>query len=428
MTTYHPRPRTTSALREAATQALQANLKRGVSEDGKSFSYTVPSKESYPYPWFWDSCLHAISWSHIDVETAKDEIRTLLLTQRKNGRIPQRVTWDRKRLYEYSFYLHSTSFSHPEASRLIQPPIIAQAIEAIYRRSRDRGFLDETLPRVERFYRWLGDARDPDSDGLVSIIHPYESGLDHKPSFDVVMRVPRTFPPASTVGVRVLDFWNRALGYNLSRIFALDRFNVEETLFNCLYAEGLATLASLWREAGDAARAEEAARRADRTTSAILTKMRAPDGRFYDLYSQNEQKARVNTITCLMPLVLDGLPTHDAGRLVQQLRDDRQFWLPYPIPSVSADDPSFEPEFESVKRSGLWRGPTWISGNWFVVRGLMKHGFRDEARNITERTRELTEEHGFREFYNPLTGKPAGAEGFGWSTLVIDMLAMVEEA
>ena len=42
------------------------------------------------------------------------------------------------------------------------------------------------------------------------------------------------------------------------------------------------------------------------------------------------------------------------------------------------------------------------------------------------RTRELVDKHGFREFYNPYTGEPYGAPGFGWSTLVIDMLAAVE--
>jgi glycogen debranching enzyme len=413
-------------LLQAASQQLYANLYQGQT-NGVSYSYTVPSNGTYPYAWFWDSCLHAISWSHINVDIAKDEIRTLLRGQRRNGRIPQRVVWKKQRIYEHSFYLHSTSIRNPGVSKLIQPPVIAQAIEAVYRRSRDRLFLEQTLPRADRFYRWLAEARDPDADGLVSIIHPYESGLDHKPSFDVVLGVPRTFPPAATVAVRLLDVWNRALGYNLERLFRLDRFNVEETLFNCVYAEGLSSLARLWREIGATGKAEDAAGRAHKTTSAILGKMRASDGRFYDLYSRKERKAQVNTITCLLPLLLDGLPSDEAGRLVRQLTDERQFWLPYPVPSVSADDPAFEPEFRTVKRSGLWRGPTWISGNWFVVRGLLKHGFRDEARHITEQTRRLTEAHGFREFHNPYTGQPGGAEGFAWSTLVIDMLAAVAE-
>jgi hypothetical protein len=38
-----------------------------------------------------------------------------------------------------------------------------------------------------------------------------------------------------------------------------------------------------------------------------------------------------------------------------------------------------------------------------------------------EKTKELVLRGGFREFYNPFTGEPYGAPGFGWSTLVLDM-------
>jgi len=71
--------------------------------------------------------------------------------------------------------------------------------------------------------------------------------------------------------------------------------------------------------------------------------------------------------------------------------------------------------------SGLWRGPTWVCINWFLARGLRKHGFTDEAARIVEKTKELVLRGGFREFYNPFTGEPYGAPGFGWSTLVLDM-------
>jgi hypothetical protein len=31
--------------------------------------------------------------------------------------------------------------------------------------------------------------------------------------------------------------------------------------------------------------------------------------------------------------------------------------------------------------------------------------------------------HGYREYYNPLTGRGLAADGFGFSTLLIDLLA-----
>jgi hypothetical protein len=32
--------------------------------------------------------------------------------------------------------------------------------------------------------------------------------------------------------------------------------------------------------------------------------------------------------------------------------------------------------------------------------------------------------HGFREYYNPVTGRGLGARNFGWSTLLVDLAAL----
>ena len=419
---------TDAQLREAAERQLRANLRRGVSSvNGKPYSFCVPSTITYPFQWFWDSCFHAIVWSHIDIEQAKEELRTLLRAQKRNGRIPHRIVWEPRPLYPYRFYLHSTSFRRPVHSRFVQPPLLAQAVEAVYRRSADRAFLEETVPSVERLYRWLARARDPDRDGLVSIIHPYESGLDHKPSFDVALRLAHPSGRAAVLAVRRLDIWNRLLGYNLPLIFLADRFNVVDVLFNCAYAQGIASLARLWRELGDTARADDCRHWAIATEAAILDRCRGPDGLYYDLYSRHRRLARTKTVTALAPLYLDGILKDEARQLVHaHLLNELEFSLPYPVPTVAADEPSFDPAFRSPAASGLWRGPTWVSTNWFVVQGLLKQGFLDEARHIVARTRDLVEQHGFREFYNPYTGEPYGASGFGWSTLIVDMLASLE--
>jgi glycogen debranching enzyme len=420
---------TDDELREAAACQLRANLRRGVSSwNGRPYSFCVPSNVTYPYQWFWDSCFHAVVWSHIDIDQAKEELRTLLRAQKRNGRIPHRIAWESQPLYPYRFYLHSTSWRRPVHSCLVQPPLLAQAIEVVYQRSGDRAFLEETLEPTERFYRWLADHRDPDGDGLVSIIHPYESGLDHKPSFDVVFGFARPSARGATTAVRLLDIWNRLMGYNLPLIFRLDRFNVTEVLFNCAYAHGVGTLARLWRALGDPRRAANCERWQLRVEAAILDRCRGPDGLYYDLYSRGRKMAIVKTVSCLMPLLLDSISREAASRLLQEhLLNEGEFWLPYPLPTVAADEPSFNPSFRSPRESGLWRGPTWLSTNWLILKGLLKHGFDNEARHVVASSRELVDSHGFREFYDPYTGQAYGAPGFGSSTLVVDMLALVRQ-
>ena len=419
---------TDAELREVAERQLRANLRRGVSSlNGRPYSFCVPSNITYPFQWFWDSCFHAIVWSHIDVEQAKEELRTLLRAQRKSGRIPHRIAWEKMRVYPYRFYLHSTSLRRPNASRLVQPPLLAQAIEAVYRHSNDRAFVEQALPGTERFYRWLAENRDPDGDTLVSIIHPYESGLDHKPSFDRVFGFRKPSAVGCTTAVRALDVWNRALGYDLPHIFRADRFCVEETLFNCVYAQGLAAMARLWGELGESAKATEFQAWSHGVEAAIRSKMRGDDGLYYDLYSRDDKRSDVKTITSLCPLILDGLPKREAQQLVRKhLTRADEFWTPFPVPTVAVEEPSFEPVFRSPFRSGLWRGPSWVSTNWFLVHGLLKHGYADEAKHITARSRQLIETHGFREFYHPYTGDAYGAPGFAWSTLIVDMVVAIQ--
>jgi glycogen debranching enzyme len=71
-----------------------------------------------------------------------------------------------------------------------------------------------------------------------------------------------------------------------------------------------------------------------------------------------------------------------------------------------------------------WRGPCWVNTNWLLIRGLRR--FRQDALadELTEATLELVSRSGFREYFDPFTGKGLGGERFGWSAaLVLDLLA-----
>lgn len=412
-------------IRQAAARLLRGNLRQGISPfDGSPYSFSVPSNITYPYQWFWDSCFHAIVWTYFDIEQAKAELRTLLRAQSPDGRIPHRICWEKRLVYPYRFYLQSGALLHPVRSQLVQPPVLAEALENVYERSGDGTFLAETLPKVERFYHWLARHRDPDGDDLVSIIHPYESGLDHKPAYDLALGLRRPWATATVLALRSLDVSNRLLGYNLSLMFRLDRFNVEDVLYNCIYAQGLMSLSRLCQAQGDATKGEAYRRWGQRVESAILQKCRGPDGLFYDLYSKRERQARVKTVTSLFPLILDSTEEETVEELVKEhLLNEGEFWPPYPVPTCALSEKAFNPSFRSVLASGLWRGPTWVSTNWYLVRGLAKHGYGQVARVIVGKTRQLIEKEGFREFYNPYSGQAMGARGFAWSTLIVDMLA-----
>jgi glycogen debranching enzyme len=96
-----------------------------------------------------------------------------------------------------------------------------------------------------------------------------------------------------------------------------------------------------------------------------------------------------------------------------------EFWVTYPIPSVSVDETSFGPLTDTRY---IWRGTTWINTNWFIAKGLLRHGKKDLYEALKANTIKLIRNHGFCEYYDPFTGDPGKAmRNFGWSTLAVDI-------
>lgn len=404
-------------MRDEARALLERNT-RTATRDGRTYRYTIPAKGAYPFQWFWDSCFHAIVWAQFDRERAADELRSLLVWQRPNGMIPHVVFWDRSAITIKKFWHHAESrgipfLRVPRTSECVQPPVLAQAVERI-----GGAFVDEALEPLGRFYRYLARERDPDGDGLVSIVNQFESGLDYSPIFDGGVRY-RT-PLALFLATRRGEVVNKLLGFDLERIFRLTNHHVEGVLFNTVHADGLAALARLARGRDDAL-AGWAEAQAARVRDALLERCwDEVRGLFFNLLGREETRVRQRSVVSLLPLLLPDLPAGVAARLVEHLHDERTFWTPAPVASVPRDDPAF------LRRSRLhgvrfiWRGPVSVNTNWFLWQGLCRHGYDREAHELATATCALVE-RGFNEFYDPLDGTPCGATGFGWATLAVDM-------
>ena len=275
---------------------------------------------------------------------------------------------------------------------------------------------------MRRYFDWLDRVRDPDQDGLIATLQPDESGLDHTPKYDAYLGIPRVEHAEFTAA------WDRVAGPYLevdrepARMFALDRFVVEDVLVNTIYAENERVLAALLAEAGEAAGARTMHERAERTLSGLVEKCYDPEaGLFFDLAGRGEKRLRLNTVSSVMPLVLVDLPRAHADALIAHLTSPREYWAEYPVPSVAMNEASYEPGVVGDKL--VWRGPVWINTNWYLARGLRRHGRADLAERVEDASAELVERGGFREYYNPHTGEGHGAHDFSWTALVLDMLA-----
>ena len=404
-------------LEEGARNILLTNLRRGVADwNGKEFSFVVPSLRGYPFQWFWDSCFHAIALTHLDLEQAKAELRTLMSGALPNGFISHITFWEMDKQPDF-LSRNIVGMTSPNYSSTMQPPIIAYAVERVYQATGDEAFRDEALPILTAFYRWLRANRDPDDDGLIAVIQPEEAGTDCSPKYDEALGLEELTNQGFITALRKVYAAYEPMRGDDRRILAADVFHFEDVLVNSIYAFGMRSLARLL---GDSPEAAEFQREADRTLEALLAKCWDEEaGAFFDLSGVAENPVRVVTISSLMPLILDDLPRPIVERLVDRwVTSTDDFWLPYPLPSVPASDPKFMP---GNPRGFIWRGPTWINTNWFLSHGLRRHGYSELADTIVAKSLEAIEMSGYREYYHPYTAEGLGARDFGWSTLALDL-------
>jgi hypothetical protein len=176
-----------SDLRARAHRMLSGSWREGHTPDGTPYGFTCPSPFRYRHQWYWDSCFHAIVWRHLDPPRARDELRTLLRAGRLDGFIPHTAFWHESPGWRRAPFYAMHPSRGDRGTAHIQTPMIALAWEQVADASHDEpGFRTESLGALRLHYDWLAEHRDPDGDGLISIIHPDESGLDDSPKYDAV--------------------------------------------------------------------------------------------------------------------------------------------------------------------------------------------------------------------------------------------------
>ena len=82
-----------------------------------------------------------------------------------------------------------------------------------------------------------------------------------------------------------------------------------------------------------------------------------------------------------------------AAMLVEQLRDTKQWWSSYPVPTVAMDESKFD-------RRAFWRGDMWPPCDYMVTQGLNRYGYHELARKLTNRMVELYERGPINERYD----------------------------
>ncbi len=418
-------------------ELLKETLRKGALEmfrknamDSEIGFFHMPSAITYRAFFAWDSGWHVIAMARMNPDAALAELETIFSVQAPDGHIPHEVRLpeliEESAMRKVVVRLVRRQYDEENRSWFIDPPSYMVAAEELHRVSGDARVL-KLIPAMERAAEYMTNDRDLFGDGLVSIVHPWESGTDSAPVFDGVAGANMESPLAPfKFAVEYPAMLNRLadLNWDLEAIKKDNRCIFEDVGMNSLTAAGLQALAYLCEADGQAEKANRWRQKAADMVSAMEEIMWDEDEAFFyprwDI--ENPKFPHRKCMTGALPLITGLVDDNKARALIERnLSSPEHFFTTWPVAFNSAAEVSKESiPFEEIM---LWRGwCAWVNMSWMAARAARRHGRDDLARLITRKTAVMVAEHGFFEFYDPRNGEGLGAPNFTWPALVVDMI------
>ncbi|MCW2883620.1 MAG: hypothetical protein QOE54_6718 [Streptosporangiaceae bacterium] len=380
-------------IRKRARQVLDAHW-------DEERGHTYPHTSTYRHQWLWDSSFAAICWHHFgEPARARRELAGVLSAQFPDGFVPHMryaaPNRDRGPLDHCSSYT--------------QPPIYAHAARVLAA----AGPLPAGLTdRIGAALDWLWRRRRT-PEGLIRLVHPWESGADDSPRWDDWVA------PYIGVADPATLRWDKpnwtVFDWHLVDATQFDDHGVAEhsTVFECapaaynaLYAHAAAELAEL---TGDPFWRERSVRLAAVMDDVLWD---ADEGLWSDApVIGGGGTARIPTLDGVLGALVTADPAK-ATRALNQLADPHRFAAPYGLAYVARDHSSYQPD-------GYWRGTAWMQMNYLAALAARRWGRDDLTEAIAVMSRAAVEHSRFAEHWNPETGQGHGAIPLTWSGLVI---------
>jgi hypothetical protein len=306
--------------------------------EGNRVPYTTKFGVAIPY--FWDSMISAVGAREFDAKLSQETIEAFLRNATPRGSLP-----------------FSLADTHRAGEG--QAPILGWATWKTYLRGRDRAWLARVYPGMRNYVNfWLkyrSSAR-----GLVMFSNTGEIA-DNDARWDPAFR-------------------GRAVTYGMSTppLKGVESPDINAFVFNEMKYLGLAAA-----ELGMTDESRDWNARREKLGKLIVETMYFPaDAMFFDVKEGTREKfSGVKNPNMFLPLWAGvPLPQKEARRVIQRhLLNPAEFFSPdMPVPSLSLDNPGFDPQ-------GYWRGRIWPHINYWMIETLWRHGYHEQADQLADR-------------------------------------------
>ncbi len=401
--------------RDEQAKAVLHNNDRG--------GYTVPTDNLYPYQWNWDSVFAALGFATFDLERAWLEIETLFQAQWPDGMLPHIVFRVDEPTYFPGPDVWQANHGPLPSSGISQPPVAATVIRMLAQSEPERA--RPYLGRLDAWHSWWHAARDPEKQGIIAITHPWESGRDNLPDWDL----PGDAIDISGVGTyerrdtALVDMHMRPKKKDYDRYLALVAFGRERqwdavriAMESPFFVADVGITAILLRAERDL---QALARRLGVPLKGIDERIDRLETGFERLWNPSANAYcsldlrtgihhdSANSATFLA-LYAGITPRMDALLCLLETFSRRVTYMV----------PSFDPASASFDHIRYWRGPVWPIMNFMIATGLNEVGETAWAERIRNDTRALMEQSGFAEYFSPVDGRGCGGGTFSWAAAI----------
>ena len=303
-----------------------------------------------------------------NLEAAKNNVQLFMRHQREDGRLPGSIQCiDGKAEAQFNKY-QGFCFPFP-------------ALNLYYLLGEDRAYLLQLRDCLRRFDDCLWRTRDSNGDGLLESFCVYDTGEDLALRYgDAPCWWTEDVPPegCAVVPMASMDVmsWSYAARDTLAYISRILNDGQAEAWRKKAAAVGQALREGLW----------------DERRGACFDR---------DKYGNVINILCHNTLRCMY---WGSLSPAMAERFVHEhLLNPREFWTPFPLPSVAVCDPAFRNAPEN-NWSGQPEGLTYQR----AILALENYGYHSIVTRLGEKLIQAIAENGFRftQQFDPFTGKP----------------------
>lgn len=368
-----------------------------------------PPMGQFPYSYYVFSREPTWSWGHegqvfheslsmqslvlLDPHLAMNSQRNFMKVQERDGYLPYRVG---------AFFTRTFPV---KGRKTTSAPFYSWTNWEIYKITGDKAFLKEAYRSGKAFVEYILRTRDTNKNGLLEWGgHVWLECV--RDGYNAVWEIFGEEPDAPGE-VEALD---------LSSMMVKEMRSLEKMAREL----GLMRDATLWRK------------RSARLSYLINKYMWDPKTGFYyhvhketlSFKTPDGKSLKRKEIIGFLPMWAGVASKKRAKRLMKHLLNPKEFWRRFGVPTLSADDPYYDPAVLSCCR---WNGPVWLTWEFLVFKGLLNYGYKKEARELLERLEnaliiQLKKYHRFRESYSPDYTVLYSPKNYIWDTLIARMI------